>query len=63
LFKAYKKEGSKFYLIPSKYGCDTAKTLAQKFDPFNGNTCTDSQYNDLLKDIADSKIEFYIDFS
>lgn len=63
LFTAYKKEWSKFYLIPSKYGCDTAKTLSKKFDPFNGNTCTDSQYQNLLSDIADSKAEFYIDFS
>jgi len=63
LFTAYKKDWNKFYLIPSKYGCDTAKTLAQKFDPFNWNTCTDSQYQDLLDSIADSKIEFFIDFS
>ncbi len=63
LFKAYKKEWNKFYLIPSKYGCDTAKTLAQKFDPFNGSNCTQGQYDDLLKDIADSKVEFYINFS
>lgn len=63
LFTAYKKEGNKFYLIPSKYGCDTAKTLAQTFDPFNGNTCSDSQYQDLLDNIADSKTKFYIDFS
>ncbi|MDQ7023633.1 MAG: hypothetical protein Q9M97_09150 [Candidatus Gracilibacteria bacterium] len=63
LFTAYKKEGNKYYLIPSKYGCDTAKILSNTFDPFNGNTCTDSQYQDLLEDISDSKVEFYIDFS
>jgi len=62
LFTAYKKEGNKFYLIPSKYGC-AAKTLAKKFDPFNGNTCTQGQYQDLLDDIAETKVEFYIDFS
>lgn len=63
LFRAYKKDWNKYYLVPSKYGCDTAKILSNKFDPFNGSACTDSQYEDLLKEIADSKVEFYIDFS
>ena len=63
LFKAYKKEWNKYYLIPSKYGCDIAKKLSKSFDPFNWNTCTESQYKDLLEDIADSKTNFYIDLS
>jgi hypothetical protein len=63
LFKAYKKEWNKYYLVPSKYGCDTAKKLSQTFDPFNGNTCTDNQYKSLLEDINKSKIKIYIDFS
>lgn len=63
LFKAYKKEWNKYYLVPSKYGCDTAKKLSQTFDPFNWNTCTDNQYQSLLKEISDSKSEFYIDLS
>jgi len=63
LFTAYKKEWNKFYLIPSKYACDTAKTLSKRFDPFNGNTCTEWQYKDLLDNIANYNTEFYIDFS
>jgi hypothetical protein len=63
LFKAYKKEWNKYYLVPSKYGCDTGKKLSQTFDPFNGNTCTDNQYKSLLEDINKSKIKIYIDFS
>jgi len=63
LFRAYKKDWNKYYLVPSKYWCDTAKKLAKKFDPFNGDTCTEWQYKDLLEDIAESKAEFYIDFS
>ena len=63
LFTAYKKVWTKYYLVPSKYGCDTAKTLAKKFDPFNWSNCTESQYQNLLSDIADTKAEFYIDFS
>ncbi len=61
LFKAYKKEGGKYYLIPTKYACDTAKDLARKFDPFNGKDCTQGQYEDMIQDIADSKVEMYIE--
>ncbi len=61
LFKAYKKEGNKYYIIPTKYACDTAKELLNKFDPFNGSSCTQGQYEDMLADIADSKMSFYME--
>ena len=61
LFKAYKKQWEKYYLIPTKYACDTAKQLANKFDPFNGKDCTQGQYEDMIKDISDSKVEVYIE--
>ena len=50
-FTPYKKEGNKYYLVPSKYACDTAKEFMNKFDPIHGKTCSTSQYNDLVKDI------------
>jgi len=61
LFRAYKKQGERYYLIPTKYACDTAKQLARKFDPFNGKDCTQGQYEDMIEDIADSKVEIYIE--
>ena len=61
LFKAYKKVWEKYYLIPTKYACDTAKELAEKFDPFNGSDCTQGQYDSMLEDLADTKMEFYIE--
>ncbi len=61
LFKAYKKEWERYFLIPTKYACDTAKELTQKFDPFNGSECTQGQYEDLLDDLSNSKVEFYIE--
>lgn len=51
MFTAYKKEGEKFHIIPTKYACDSLKVLANKFDPFSPNNCTDSQYNEVIKDL------------
>ena len=61
LFTVNRKIWNKYYLIPSKYGCDTAKKLAQKFDPFNGDVCTQGQYEDMLQDLEDSKVKFYME--
>jgi len=49
LLKAYKKENNKYYLVPTKFACDTFKKLNNSFDPINWKTCSNSQYNDLLK--------------
>ncbi len=53
MFEAYKKDWDKYLLKPTKYACDTAKELANKFDPFNGSKCTDGQYKDMLNDLAE----------
>ncbi|QFR38656.1 hypothetical protein A9Q91_00280 [Candidatus Gracilibacteria bacterium 28_42_T64] len=52
MFQAYKKDGDKYYLTPTRYACDSLKELANKFDPFNGRTCSDSQYNNMLREFA-----------
>ena len=52
-FKAYKKEWNRYLLIPTKYACNQIKKLANKFDPFFWENCSDSQYNSLLKDIKE----------
>ena len=55
MFKAYKKIGNKYYLIPTKYACDSMKELSGKFDPFNANnSCSESQYNNMLKDLTET---------
>ncbi len=60
MFKPYKKEGDRYYLIPTKYACDTMKELLQRFDPFGGKTCTESQYNNVLETLAE-RWEIYIE--
>jgi len=52
LLTAYKKEWQKYYLIPTKYACEKYKEIAWKFDPWNWNTCSDSQYKDMLKELS-----------
>jgi hypothetical protein len=51
MFTAYKKEGDVFHIIPTKYACDSLKVLANKFDPFSPNSCTDSQYDEIVEDL------------
>jgi hypothetical protein len=51
MFTAYKKDGEIYSIIPTKYACDSMKVLMNKFDPFSPDTCTESQYNELIEDI------------
>lgn len=61
LLKAYKKEWDKYFLIPTKYACDSMKNLSWKFDPFHSNSkCSESQYNDLLEELL-NKWELYLE--
>lgn len=50
MFEAYSKEWNKYYLKPTKDFCDTFKEIANKFDPFYWKTCSNSQYNEMLKE-------------
>ena len=54
MFEVYKKEGSKYYLLPTKYAFDRVKELKNTFDPFNGKECSKGQYNDLLDTLAEA---------
>ena len=54
IFRAYKKEWDRYSLVPSKYACDKFKELSAKFDPFNGSNCSESQYENMIKSLADN---------
>jgi hypothetical protein len=49
MFTAYKKQWETYSIIPTKYACDTLKVLANKFDPFNPDSCTGDQYDNFIK--------------
>jgi hypothetical protein len=53
MFEVSGKERNKYYLIPTKYACDKAKELMNKFDPFNGKKCSQSQYEDMIEELAE----------
>jgi hypothetical protein len=53
MFRAYKKDWDKYYLVPTKYACDKTKELLNKFDPFNPSSCTDSQYKSMINNLAE----------
>ncbi len=61
LFKAYKKSWNRYYVVPTKYACDKVKEFANKFDPINWKTCSNSQYNELLSNLSDIWAQFYVD--
>ncbi len=52
MLKPYKKEGNRYYLMPTKYACDKMKELTYRFDPFGWTTCTESQYNRVLEELG-----------
>lgn len=64
LFEAYKKEWDKYYIRPTKYSCDKLKEIWNKFDPFNGINCSDSQYKNELTQLSQLwKIYLTIDWN
>ncbi|MDR2640168.1 MAG: hypothetical protein LBC61_02275 [Candidatus Peribacteria bacterium] len=44
----------------TKYACDSAKKLENRFDPFNGDSCSDTQYKNLLLDLKDYYGDVYL---
>lgn len=57
LLEAYNMTEDGTYLLrPTKHFCDTGKDLMSVFDPFGGNTCTDGQYENMLRDYHESGI-------
>ena len=51
MFYVYKKDGDKYYLIPTKYACDKTKELLNTFDPFNWTSCSKNQYENMVDDL------------
>ena len=60
MFEAYKKSWDKYYILPTKHFCDTAKEIENVFDPFYWSDCSDSQYKNMISDLEKSWIVFYI---
>jgi hypothetical protein len=54
MFRAYEKNGNRYSLVPTKEACNKFKKLNAPFDPFNGSTCSDSQYKDMLKKLVEA---------
>lgn len=61
LLKVHSKRWAKYILIPTKYACDQGKLHSKKFDPFYGSdNCSEGQYDDLVKDVLQSKMHIYM---
>lgn len=58
--EAYKKEGDRYYLKPTKHLCDTVKSTMNRFDPFYGDECSDGQYYEMLASLATFWGDIYI---
>jgi len=54
LLKPYKKEWNKYYLLPTKKACDTMKYISSKVEWYGSSSCSDSDYNFLVKEIISS---------
>ncbi len=49
MFKAYKKEWTKYYLYPTKKACDTIKYIWSKIIKSSSSFCSEWEYFDMLK--------------
>ncbi len=64
MFKPYKKEWDKYLLIPTKKACDTMKYISYKMNSYWSYTCSDEEYNDMLKSIVSGwKLYIIVDWS
>lgn len=50
MLKPYKKEWDKYLLVPTKDFCDTIKYINYKINHYGSFTCSDEEYNKMLKD-------------
>jgi len=60
MFEAYDKVDGKFLLQPTKEFCSFAKATLAIFDPFNGDTCSDRQYENMLEDFRNGTLSFQL---
>ncbi|PIE85520.1 hypothetical protein CSA08_01545 [Candidatus Gracilibacteria bacterium] len=58
LITAYKKEGNRYYLKPTKYACDKIKSIPNMIYGLNGGKCSDGEYNEFLTELDEAGI-FY----
>jgi hypothetical protein len=49
-----------YTLIPTKHFCDMGKKISGIFDPFAGETCSESQYQDMLEEFIESDIKIIL---
>lgn len=54
MLKPYKKEWDKYLLVPTKKACDTIKYINYKINSYWSYTCSDSDYNNMLKEVVKS---------
>lgn len=59
LVKAYKKDWDKYYLVPTKYACQTYFDIKNKINPGLISTCSDTIYSAFLREFSNSW-DFYI---
>ena len=58
MFEAYDKIDWKFLLQPTQEFCSFAKATLAIFDPFNGDTCSDRQYENMIDDFRNGTLTF-----
>ncbi len=62
LFELSHKSGNKYFLKPTKFSCEKFKSLEAIFDPFYGSSCSEGQYEELLKSFEDFW-DVYLEFN
>lgn len=60
LVKAYKKVDNKYYLVPTKYACDTYFDIKNQINPWFITSCSDSVYAAFLSKFSDAW-DFYLE--
>ncbi len=53
LFKLDKKEWNKYYLVPTKQGCNVSKSILSIFNWFGSRDCSDRDYTEMLRELEE----------
>lgn len=51
MFQPYAKKWDNYLLEPTRHACDSFKKLTNTFDPFNGDSCSESQYQKMIEEM------------
>jgi len=54
MLKPYKKDWDKYLLVPTKKACDTIKYINYRVNSYWSYTCSDKDYNNMLKQVVKS---------